>query len=380
MKQFLTGITILITQLSFGQSYEEQIYSASQSIQNKDFRTALTIFKTAFLDTTKINAYELYAAAVSATNCSEDLTALIWLNKSRQKGIGQKPGEIDYIMMDSALVNLHKYPEWTNFISGIRQDFTAKLALHKKQSEDWVNTITENNIKEKTKSKYYKCTSGFALYYTKVENLEIPYLVYIPKSYTPKTPNKAIVYLHGGVVNTENFRFASPEIGNEPIFLIADTLNSIIIYPLGKKDFGWVKQKEAFENVLSIVNRVESTYNIDKNNIILGGMSNGGSATFWFASQKPNVFKGFYAFSALPELEIAEIKFENISTDKPFYTINAMDDSIYEFEKVYKIYNDNKDIAKGWYSETVESGEHGFIYQSKGKEIMFETIEKLQNK
>jgi hypothetical protein len=52
-------------------------------------------------------------------------------------------------------------------------------------------------------------------------------------------------------------------------------------------------------------------------------MSNGGTATFWFASRKGTPFKAFYAFAPNPVLNIGAIPFENITKDHPLYTINA---------------------------------------------------------
>ena len=381
MKQILTGITLLIAQITFAQSYDEQMGKAGESLQKKEYCNALSIFKTAFKDTTKTGTYDFAYAAVAAVNCNDEQQALVWLKKSQQKGLGQNTGEIDGISNDSTFVKLHKYPEWSAFVNSMKKALADKELLQKKRNNEWVETITANKIKANQKGKFNKCRSGFALYFSKVDTLEVPYLVYIPKTYDPVKPMRAIVYLHGGVANETIFNFNNSELGvGEPIFSIGDTYNSIIIYPFGKKDFGWVEQLTAFKNVLTIIDKVKATYHIDTKNIFLGGMSNGGTATFWFASQKPNIFKGFYALSALPALKIGAINFKNITQDKPFYSINAKDDEVYKIDEVSKIYNDNKVAAKGWNFDTLQNGGHGFIYQQNGKEILENVFKKLLSK
>lgn len=379
MKQILAAaFTILLSQCIFAQTYSDQINKADEAILKKDYCSALTYFKSAFKDTSVIGTYDLYYASISAANCNKEQQAFLWLKESQQNGLGLRPGEIDGISNDSEFVILHKYSEWKVFITSMKKALAKQEAFQKKQSEDWLAKINANKIKPNREGKFNNSNPGFALYFTKVDTLEVPYLVYIPQSYQPSKPFQAVVFLQGGVANRDSFEFQNPElIIPEPIFSIGDKFRVIIIYPFGKKDFGWVHQKAAFENVLMIVNKVESTYHIDSNRIFLGGMSNGGTATFWFASQKPNIFRGFYAFSAMPKIEIGNINFQNISQGKPFYSLNAKDDEVYSFETVKKIYEQNKTIATDWHFDSVPNGDHQFIYQPNGKEILNTFFKKL---
>jgi len=127
-----------------------------------------------------------------------------------------------------------------------------------------------------------------------------------------------------------------------------------------------------------LLKNTQQVYNIDDKRIFLGGMSNGGTATFWFASQKPNIFKGFYAFSMNPKLEIGEIDFKNISQGKPFYSLNAKDDGTFNYIDVQKVYLSQKDIAKDWHFETIETGDHAFIFDGEaGKKAMNDLLRKV---
>lgn len=379
MKKLLTGVGILIGQFAVGQSYDDQMNKAGEALQIKDFCTALNIFQTAFKDSSKIGTYDFAYAAMAAANCNAEKLALSWLRKSQQKGLGLNPGEIDFIINDSGFEKLHTFSEWTDIISDMRQAEAQKQALQTKRVAEWVATIKSNTIAGKENGKFVHPNTGFALYYSTVDTLKIPYLVYVPNNYNPLKSMQAIVYLHGGIVSTENFNFDNPELATgEPIFSVGDSFNSIIIYPFGKKDFGWVAQEKAFENVLTVIQQVQQHYNIDKKRIFLGGMSNGGTATFWFASQKPNIFKGFYAFSAWPKLEIGDINFRNLSQGKQFYSINSKEDDVFKYTDAFSIYTAHKAESKDWHFETLENGNHGFIYDpTNGKEIIIKLFKQL---
>lgn len=234
---------------------------------------------------------------------------------SRKKGLVSKTEELSYVESDSAFIKLHALKEWSEIINSMKGKINGKKIQEDKLNKEWNSSIIKNvlNIKNKIK---LGSKSEFALYFTKVKNLEVPYLVYVPREYNFKTPLKMIVYLHGGVVSLDKFNYDNYQIQQEPIFSVGEDLNAIVVYPFGKKDFGWVNQQKAFDNVFTVVDQVMKNFRIDKKNIILGGMSNGGTATFYYASQKPNVFKGFFAISSNPNVLLDRIKFSNLSQGK----------------------------------------------------------------
>lgn len=288
--------------------------------------------------------------------------------------MGLQNGELEYLKTDKNFESLQKNKQFLSIIGKIEKKLADKKLADNVKSEKWVSEITANAIQPKIK-KYNTSKSGFALYYSQKGNITVPFLVYIPKTYNSAVATNTIVFLHGGVKNTENFNYDKPEVTEEPIFKIADKLNSIVIYPFGKKDFGWVNQEKAFENILDIIEKSSKFYNINKKKIYLGGMSNGGTATFWFASQKPNRFAGFYAISANPELEFGKIDF---NFDKPFYEIHSKDDDVFKFNDVEKIYSKNR--SQNWHFKSIEDGGHGFIYSEKGQSILFNLLSELMQK
>lgn len=373
MKPVLLFIALSIANFSFSQSSPDELEKAASFIQAKDYCNAYNIFEKNLKS--EINsAFDYYYAAVSAAQCGKTDQAFVWLSEAKNKGLGQRTDELDYLIKDENLKSLHTNNKWEQFISSIRSALKEKLIEEKAKSEQWIQLATSNAIS--SNKKFLQPKSGYALYYSKVGSQKVPYLVYVPSTYSAKSATKAIVFLHGGIVSTTDYNDQNPEVKREPIFKYGEDHNTIIIYPFGKKDFGWVNQLDAFKNIIAITKDVQTKYNIDKKQLYLGGMSNGGTATFWFASQKNVPYKGYFAISALPKLNIGEIDFKNFS--EPLYSINAKDDTVFNYDDVYKIYLQHQN--ENWHFETAETGDHGLIYSQNGQEILSKFLQKLIKK
>ncbi len=245
--------------------------------------------------------------------------------------------------------------------------------------KEWLKTITANAInKAPNRTSFLKAPSGPALYFTKAGDIDVPYLVYVPIGYDPARSQPAAVFLHGAILARDSFQYKSAEIAVEPIFSIADTFNTIVIFPFARQDFKWAGgQIQAFENIIAIIKQVEQDYNIDKKKIYIGGISMGGNATFWFINNKPEMFAGFYTFSAMPGSGGNTMKYANITTQKPLYSINAKDDPVFPYIDVEAAHQQHKDEAPGWHFSTVETGGHRFIYSKGGDKYVKSLLSNL---
>ena len=365
MKYLYLCLFLSCVQLVSAQSYDAMMGRAAEALNKKDYCEAFDFFKVILADSLKATPYDYYSGAISAANCGEgeEKQAFLWLSLGLGKGLGLAHGDIDFIEKDGSLIHLHKRSEWKVFISEMKKSFSDNELNKRKKAEEWLITLNSNRTNVGLKDKFNKANSGFALYFTQVDSLKIPYIVSVPTTYNESEPMKTIVFLHGGVVSIDDFQYKSPELTKEPIFSVAETLNAIVIYPFGKKDFGWVNQLKAFENIYTVVDSVQRIYNLDRQKIYLGGMSNGGTAAFWFASQKNDRFSDYFAVSALPELKVGHVDFYNFSKGKPFFSINAKDDKVFPYDSVRALYKQYESIATDWNFKTINSGGHGFIYE-----------------
>ncbi len=245
----------------------------------------------------------------------------------------------------------------------------------------WLTAINNNRIQKPANNEAFNpAPAGYALYFSKVDTLNVPYLVYVPKSYDPSNAYSLIVFLHGGVVSMDSFQYKNEACAGEPIFSIADKHNAIVLYPFGRKDFGWVKQQKAFENIITTITAITQTYNINRQNIVLGGMSDGAAAAFWFITNKPELFKAFYAISPYPKLFTGSINYQNITAGKPLYSIIAKDDEVFSYTKVKAIYDQHTMEAPGWHFDSVAAGNHGFMYEDAGVSIINKLFDTLLNR
>ena len=245
-------------------------------------------------------------------------------------------------------------------------------------SKQWLTTITGHAIHASaTPGAFAAAPHGLALYYSRVGNVDVPYLVYVPQTYTPARAMPVVVFLHGAILAKDSFQYKDPSIAAEPIFSVADMYHTIVVFPFGRRDLMWPSQVSALENVASIVKQVQDHYNVDKQKIYLGGISMGGISTFWFINHKPDMFAGFYAFSAMPKLPGEAIKFSNITKQKPLFSMNAKDDPGFPFGDVQAIYEQHKNEATGWNFGNVEQGGHRFIYGPGGAKYVYSLLGNL---
>lgn len=240
----------------------------------------------------------------------------------------------------------------------------------------WVNRIQSAAIQKMQGKSYHPARSGFALYFTSANGVKQPYLVYVPKSYTPGKAMPAVVFLHGAVLALDSFQYRDPTVANEPVFRVADSLNILVVFPFARRDFKWTDDDRVFNNIIAIVRDAQEHYHIDSRKIFIGGQSMGGNATFWFIKNHPEIFAGFYTFSALAHTGNLT-GFENLTEKKPLFSLNARDDQVFSYNQAEKIYAQFKPDSGRWQFETVSSGGHRFIYQQHGEQFVYETLKRL---
>ena len=246
-----------------------------------------------------------------------------------------------------------------------------------KKYDEWRRRIINNRIDlPRSKNHFLHAPAGPALYFSVVGNMKVPYIVYVPKSYNPAKPTSLVVYLHNDPLIKENFQPVNPIVSEQPIFSISDTFNTIVLFPFAKIDFVWATDTAVFNNIFNQIKLTESYYNIDKSRVYIGGQGQGGIATYWFIIHAPELFAGFYTFSALIK-EPGIINLNNLTQDKPLYTLNTKDDKIMDFRVVKQFYDRYKTEAPGWHFETIDSGGHRFIFDKNGTRYVKSLIGEL---
>lgn len=212
---------------------------------------------------------------------------------------------------------------------------------------------------------------GFALYYSDAGGEKVPYLVYVPRNYDPAKAMPVVVFLHGAILARDNYyHHTDPSVADEPVFSVGDMYNTLVVFPFGKAGFAWPAQEAANENILKMIEQVKERYNVNSRKVILGGISMGGSGTYWFINNKADQFAGFYTFSGMPQ----ELNLTRITKERPLYTMNSKDDPGCPYSEIYSFYQEHKNETKDWHLESVETGGHRFIYNPGGQKYVQQII------
>ncbi|WBO82759.1 alpha/beta hydrolase-fold protein [Hymenobacter yonginensis] len=383
MKPFLFAL-MLAPAVSFAQSaaptYAQLMDQSGAQMQAKDFCAAVATFEQAFRpDSARANEFELFTGAIAAANCpARRPLAWRWLGQlSRHRPLSMQPRDLDNVANDPMLAPLRTEAAWQRWLAAMRQALAQQTADAQAASIRWIAETKARTLPAAYGKARAAATPGFALYFSPVpaDTVRMPYLVRVPAGYDPAKPTPVVVYLHGGVVNTKQFGYADRDVAEETIFEAAPT-NALVVYPFGRASFGWVAQLAAFAQIERVLAEVQARYRTDGRRTVLGGMSNGGSAALWFASQRPAAFSGFYALSPAPVLPL-QASYGRLGQGKPCYQLSAQDDSLYRYKAVKATYDARPSQAAQWFLQTLPSGGHGFLYRPEGPALLRQTLATL---
>ncbi len=134
-------------------------------------------------------------------------------------------------------------------------------------------------------------------YVSAVDGSVQPFGLVVPAGYDPAKPTRLDVVLHGSSkpVGMSELRFMSrfDEGDGEP--KSAPDVNSIELHPLGRVEncYRWAGETDVFEAIEAVCRN----YNIDRDRIVLRGMSMGGSGTWHLGLKYPDRFVALGPYS-----------------------------------------------------------------------------------
>lgn len=365
--------------------------SARAYYEKKDYKKAFDFYESYHANPNRgTNNIDTYYAAVAACHVNNMERVKYYLKYSAE--IGYEIPDYKKYELDSAGFCLHDVPEWKKYMSIFKFKSDSLLAAHAKiiaqitdttnrvnsslllDHQYWKELASKNSISQLiSKIKQYNAypatkKDGFwTLYQIKVNDaLTVPFLVHIPKGYNPKQKNPLYVYLHGAIVNRTGFVPPQYVIGQSEIKIMDKAIeqNAFVIYPFGRKDFGWLYQQLAFETILKEITYVKSLYNINDSKVYIGGHSNGGSGAFWFATNQPSSFAGFFGLNYLPKVYSSNTPLVNLKNNAPFIGVSGTEDPVFPLATVNGIYNFAIANGANW-QNFAKKGNHGLPFASK---------------
>jgi acetyl esterase/lipase len=162
---------------------------------------------------------------------------------------------------------------------------------------------------------------------------EFPYTVDVPQTYDPAKKYQVRVQLHGGVMRPDPAARGDGSIG-----ALAGA-EQIYVLPQSWAEAQWWAPQQ-FDNVRAILDSVKRTYNVDENRVVLSGVSDGGTATYYFAMRDTTPYASFLPLNGFilvlrnRDLDLRGALFPHNLTNKPFFVVNGGKDPLYPASRV----------------------------------------------
>lgn len=160
-----------------------------------------------------------------------------------------------------------------------------------------------------------------------VNGVEFAYTLDVPTTYDPAKQYQVRIQLHGGVGRPD----AAPR-GNG-IGALAGT-EQIYILPTAWSEAEWWTDAQ-LENLRFVLDHVKRTYNVDENHVVLSGVSDGGTGTYYFSMRDTTPFAAFLPLNgAIAVLKNSTLRrdgemYPNNFVNKPFFIVNGGRDPLY---------------------------------------------------
>lgn len=162
---------------------------------------------------------------------------------------------------------------------------------------------------------------------------EFPYTVDVPASYDPAKKYQARVQLHGGVLRPDPASRGDGSIG------ALAGVEQIYILPQAWAEAQWWGPSQV-DNLPAIIDSVKRSYNIDENRVVLSGVSDGGTGTFFFSMRNTTPFASFLPLNGFilvlrnRDLPLRGALFPQNMINKPFFVVNGGQDPLYPTSRV----------------------------------------------
>ena len=185
---------------------------------------------------------------------------------------------------------------------------------------------------------------------------------------TSPSPNRAshttyplIIYLHGGVNTTRTDK------GHDAYTMFSflyDSIPCFVASPSANRTARWWEPK-GIERILFTVRYMTLLYPIDTENIILAGVSDGGTATFALASLSHAPFTDYWAISGFPPLLAnrgVQLNIDNLKKTS-FFMANGGNDHLYPTQQVQAFVSQAQELGIIIDFSFHPKAEHGFDYK-----------------
>jgi hypothetical protein len=204
------------------------------------------------------------------------------------------------------------------------------------------------------------------------DGVEHYYSVNVPETYDPTKKYQVRFQLHGGV----DGRTDNQPRGNGAIGQLAGA-EQIYVLPYAWHEAPWWSDDQVL-NFRAIVDQLKRTYNVDENRIVVSGVSDGGTGTYYIAMRETTLFasflplNGFIMVLANDDIDNGE-NYPNNLRNKPMFVVNGGRDRLYPTSAVepYTRHLMQSGVTIDYHPQPL--GEHNTAWWPQVKDI-FETF------
>ena len=154
-----------------------------------------------------------------------------------------------------------------------------------------------------------------------LDDIERPWVLYVPPTYEPGEPSPLLLRLHGGVSRAEIFEDPVGYAEEDGWLPVAERLGWFVLYPLGQDGATWW-DRIGMANIRNLIRTVKRGYNIDDDRVWMAGFSDGASAGFTWAMVEPDCFAAVVALNG-------HIGVGSLDGDLPLYAANLANTPVY---------------------------------------------------
>jgi len=170
--------------------------------------------------------------------------------------------------------------------------------------------------------------------YTTPAGVEYFYHLNVPEEYDPARQYQVRFELHGGIGARRNNQPGGRGGGRTRL----EGAEQIYVMPYAWTESPWWDNSQV-ENIRQILDRIKREYNVDENRVVLGGISDGATGTWYIAMRENTRFAAFYSFIGYAMVLANSSINDNRSylqnlIGKPWYAINGGRDRLYPTSRV----------------------------------------------
>ncbi len=212
------------------------------------------------------------------------------------------------------------------------------------------------------------------------DDMERPYVVYIPSAYVPDQPSPLLVWLHGGANQSD---LPEDPIGvvkeyRAEIVELAEQQGWVVLFPFAQHEAAWW-DGVGIHNVLNQIRLIKTAYNVDDDRVWMGGFSDGASAAYLFGMILPTDFAAFVALNG--HMGVGSLggdlpTYANNMAATPVYAINTGQDRLYPSHVMRRTIAMARRAGADIYYKEYDDVGHEFAYSEQELPLIADFLER----